>query len=167
VTAASGALAMTAVAPVLIFVLERTASIVWPAVSERDATLLQATVLLGGLMVVQSWSTLATIYAHLDDVLTLGAIVFALSAVAARRPLLFGLALGIAIAAKPWGVVALPLVFALPGRARWQALAVASVLACVAWGPFLLADSETWSALRPQVQVARSSVMHFLGRAPR
>jgi hypothetical protein len=158
-----GAIAMTAMAPLLIFVLERTAAIVWPAPSEREVAFRRATVLLGGVMVVQSWSTLATIYAHLDDVLTLSAIVFALWAVAARRPLLLGLALGIAIAAKPWGVVALPLAFALPGRARWQALATATAIACVAWGPFLLADGDTWSAMRPQVIVARSSVIHLLG----
>jgi hypothetical protein len=96
-------------------------------------------------------------------VLTLSAIVVALWTVAARRPLLLGVALGIAIAAKPWGVVALPLVFALPGRARWQALATAAVIACVAWGPFLLADGDTWGAMRPQVRVARSSVIHLLG----
>jgi hypothetical protein len=158
-----GAVVMTAVAPLLVFVLERTAGIVWPAVSERDVAFRPATVLLGGVMVVQSWSTLATIYAHLDDVLTLSAIVFALWAVATRRPFLLGLALGVAIAAKPWGVVALPLAFALPGSARWRALATASVVAVVAWGPFLLADGDTWSAMRPQVLVAPSSVLHLLG----
>ena len=111
--------------------------------SERcDERFLQLTVLLGGLMVVQSWATLAVIYAHLDDVLVLAAGIGALWAVATKRPVLLGVCIGVAIAAKPWGVLVLPLAFALRGRARWISLLSGLGIGVVAWAPFVLGDSR-------------------------
>ena len=89
----AGAILMTAVAPALLCVVERTVRLFRPSVDER---FLQLTVLLGGLMFVQSWATLAVIYAHLDDVLVLAAGVGALWAAATRRPVLVGVCIGIA-----------------------------------------------------------------------
>jgi hypothetical protein len=159
-------LTMTAVAPLLVFVLEQAAKCLWPAISDRDRAFRHMTVLFGGLMLMWSWVSVATVYAHLDDVLTLTAVVGALWAVAARRHVVLGFALGVAIAAKPWGIVVLPLVFALTGRARWKALAIAAGIACVAWLPFAVADAKTLSVLRPTVGVAPQSVMHLLGAPP-
>ena len=158
----AGAILMTAVAPALIYVLERTARLVRPNLDQR---ILQVTVLLGGLMVVQSWATLATIYAHLDDVLVLAAGVGALWAVATRRPVLLGVFVGLAIAAKPWGVVALPLVLVLRGRDRIVAFATGITIAAVAWLPFVLADSRTLDAIKPPIVVAPESVLHLFGVA--
>lgn len=158
----AGAILMTAVAPALIYLLERTARLVKPDVDER---LLQLTVLLGGLMVVQSWATLAVIYAHLDDVLVIAASVGALWAVATRRPVLLGVFVGLAIAAKPWGVVALPLVLALRGRERFIAFATGIAIGAAAWLPFVLGDSRTLDAIKPPIVVAPESVLHLFGVA--
>jgi hypothetical protein len=158
----AGAILMTAVAPALVYVLERTARIVRPDIDEQ---FLQLTTLLGGLMFVQSWATLAVIYAHLDDVLVLAAAVGALWAVATRRPVLLGICIGVAIAAKPWGIVVVPLAFALRGRGRWIALASGAGLAVLAWVPFVLGDSRTLDAIRPPIVVSSSSVLHLLGVA--
>jgi hypothetical protein len=156
-------LVMTAIAPLLIFVLERSATSVWPAATDREKIFRQVTVLFGGLLVVQAWTPLAVTYGHLDDALVLSAMVAAICAVAARRPGWLGLAIGLAIAAKPWGILVLPLVFALPGRARWKALLIAGGVAGVAWLPFVIADFKTLSAAQPQIQVVGSSVLHLLG----
>jgi hypothetical protein len=158
----AGAVLMTAVAPALVYALERTARILRPAVDER---LLQLTVLLGGLMVVQSWATLAAIYAHLDDVLVLAAGIGALWAVATGRSVLLGVCIGVAIAAKPWGVVVLPLALALRGRSRWIALSWGSGIAALAWAPFVLGDTRTLDAIKPPIVVSPDSVLHLFGVA--
>ena len=157
------ALVGTAVAPALIWLLERTARVVWPRDGRPADQLLQLTALLGGLVVVQAWAFLATIYAHLDDVLVLSACTVALWAVAVRRPWVLGLAIGVAIAAKPWGVVALPLILALPGRDRWRATGLAALISALAWLPFVLADPATLSAVRPAVVTQPASVLHLFG----
>ncbi|HET7486683.1 MAG TPA: hypothetical protein VFJ85_02055 [Acidimicrobiales bacterium] len=156
-------LLMTAAAPLLILLLERAARTVQPPATKRDADLRALTVLFGGLAAVASWSSLSTIYAHLDDALTLAACTGAVAAVAARRPAWAGAALGAAVAAKPWGIVALPLAFQFSGRDRRTCLGVAAAIGAAAWLPFLLADSGTLGAIRPAVTVAPDSVMHLFG----
>jgi hypothetical protein len=136
---------------------------VWTDRDERSDTLLALAVLLGGILVVQAWSPLSTIYAHLDDVLVLSAGVVAVWAVARRHPEIVGVAIGLGIAAKPWGVVALPLVLALSGRGRWRALLIASGISAVAWLPFVIADPSTLTAIKPAVITAPASVLHLFG----
>ena len=150
----------TAVAPVIVFTLERAAAAVW---READRDLVTLTAFLGGLVVVQAWSPLATIYAHLDDVLVLGALSVAVWAVALRRPWLVGAALGTGMALKPWGIVAVALVLALPRRDWWRATAVAGAVTAAAWLPFVIGDRATLSALRPAVQTAPASVLALFG----
>lgn len=157
------ALVCTAVAPALIYVLEQAARTVWHQDGRKSEELLGMTVLLGGLVVVQSWSFLATVYAHLDDVLVLSACTGAVWAVARRRPWLVGTALGLALAAKPWGIVALPLVLALSGRDRWRATGIAGAITAVAWLPFVVGDPATLGALRPAVLTQPASVLHLFG----
>jgi len=154
------ALIGTAVAPALVFTLERAAHAAW---READRRLVALTTLLGGLVVVQAWSPLSTIYARLDDVLLLGALAVAVWAVAVRRPLLLGAALGIGMALKPWGIVAMPLVLALPRRDWWRAAGVAGAVALVAWLPFVIGDPGTLSALRPQTATSPESVLGLFG----
>jgi len=152
----------TAMAPLIVFVLERAAAAVWRPVDRR---LLSLTALLGGIVVVQAWSPLATIYAHLDDVLLLTALAVAAWAVAVRRPWLVGVALGVGMALKPWGIVALPLVLAVPRRDWWRSILAAGTVTVGAWLPFVLADPATLSALRPQVNTSPASVLGLLGVA--
>ena len=154
------ALVGTAVAPTIVFILERAALAVW---READRDLVALTAFLGGLVVVQAWSPLATIYAHLDDVLLLLALAVATWAVAVRRPWLVGLALGTGMALKPWGVVGLALVLALPQRHWWRAGLAGGLVAAAAWLPFILADPATLNAAKPQVMTDPASVLRLLG----
>lgn len=100
-------------------------------------------------------------FRHLEDVLVLLAAVAATGAVAHRRPALLGVALGLGLAAKPWGFGLLALALALPGaRPRVVATAVAGAVATAFWAPFVLHSPGTVSALatfRPDV-AARSSL---------
>jgi hypothetical protein len=158
----ASALLMTLVAPVLVFLLERTARAAL-AHDERGEALVALTAALGGLLLVQAWSPLATIYAHLDDVLVLSAFAIALWALVRSRPEVFGTAVGLGIAAKPWAVIALPLLLVPSGRARLRAVGIAVGIGATAWLPFILADSRTLSAIRPAVTTAPASVLHLLG----
>ena len=158
-----GSLLMTAVGPLLVYVLDRASRIAHPPACQEDELLRRITVLFGGLLVAAAWAPLAAIYAHLDDVLTIAAGVGAVWAVATRRPIVAGILLGAAFAAKPWGVVALPLAFAFRGRCRVTALGVAAAVSIVAWAPFVLADPATLDAVRPQNRIAPESVLHLLG----
>jgi hypothetical protein len=158
----AAAAAMTALVPGLIYLLERVARALQPA----DVTvqrLTRWTVLLGGLLVVQAWSSLSTQYAHLDDALVLTFFCVALLAVVHARPVLVGVALGLAMAAKPWGFIALPLAFVVPREVRWRLLMVASVIAGIAWLPFVLADRHTLGALEPHLATSTRSVLHLFG----
>jgi hypothetical protein len=154
---------MSAFVVFLVFVLERTARRVWVDAAEVEIALRSLTVLLGGVMVAQAWAPLSTIYAHLDDVVTLGACVGALWAVATKRPVLLGVLIGAAAAAKPWGVLALPLAFALEGRDRWRAFTISAACTLVAWLPFAIADGGTLTAVTPQNMVSPSSILHLFG----
>ena len=118
-------------------------------------------VLLGGCLTVFSWAKLGG-YGHLDDAITLTCAVIALHQVRAGRPLNAGLAIGIAIATKPWGVIFLPITLATRRRdLRAPALAVA--IAGVAWLPFIISAPDSLRALRPTANVTADSVMALFG----
>lgn len=157
------AVVMTAMGPALVWVIERTASFVHRAPSETDERLRKLSALLGGLLVVQAWANLATIYAHLDDALALALLVLSVSAVAHRRPIWCGVALGAAVAAKPWGLVALPLLLAFDGVHRRKAAGATVLMIALAWGPFVIAAPDTLHAIEPQVRVVSDSVLHLFG----
>jgi hypothetical protein len=110
--------------------------------AERSAAALgrmrPETTLMGGVVVLVAWSELAG-FGHLDDALTLLAVTIALVGIATGRGLTVGLALGVAIASKQWGVMFVPLAFALPGRERGRALVVGVGLGLLAWLPFVVA----------------------------
>jgi hypothetical protein len=118
--------------------------------------------LLAGLLFVPAWTVLAVRWGHLDDVLATAAGVGAVVSVCRGRPALTGLALGLAIASKPWAVGFLPLVLALP-RTRVRAIATAIATAAAGWLPFLLGDPGTLGALHPPVALVPGSGLHALG----
>ncbi|MGZ4436531.1 MAG: hypothetical protein ACXVW6_02755, partial [Nocardioidaceae bacterium] len=118
--------------------------------------------LLAAVVLVPAWTVLAVRWGHLDDVLAMAGGVLAVRAVCARRPLAAGLALGAALAAKPWAVGFLPLLLALP-RGRLRGLGAAASVAAAAWLPFLVADPRTLDALHPPVALTPASGLHTLG----
>jgi hypothetical protein len=119
-------------------------------------------VLLVAVPLIPAWTVLAVRWGHLDDVLAMAAAVVALRAVRAQRPVLAGVALAAAVAAKPWAVGFLPLLLVLP-RERARAALVSAASTAVAWLPFVLADRRTLGALHPPVALVPASGLHVLG----
>jgi hypothetical protein len=124
-------------------------------------TSFQVLVLVGGCLTAFTWAKLGG-YGHLDDALTLTCAIVALSRVRAGRPLSAGLAIGIAIASKPWGVIFLPLTFAARPR-DLRAPLLAGAVAAAAWLPFILGAPDSLKSLRPTVNVAPDSVLAVFG----
>jgi hypothetical protein len=119
-------------------------------------------VTLATLVLMPAWTVLSVRFGHLDDVLALVLAVGALRAIVANRAALAGLALGAAVAAKPWALGFIPLLLVLD---RQQLAAVGSALAGIvaAWAPFVIVNPATVAALHPPVGVAPSSGLHALG----
>jgi hypothetical protein len=105
---------------------------------------------------------LAVRWGHLDDVLATAAAVVAVVALCRGRSLLTGLALGLAIASKPWAIGFVPLVLALP-TARTRAFVTAIATAAAGWLPFVVGDPGTLAALHPRVALVPGSGLHALG----
>src|SRR6202022_3976659 len=119
-------------------------------------------VFLGALVLMPAWTVLSVRFGHLDDVVALVLAVGALRAIVANRAALAGLALGAAVAAKPWALGFIPLLLVLDKqRLAAAGSALAGVIA--AWAPFMVANPATLAALRPPVGVAPSSGLHALG----
>ena len=145
-------LAMAAAGPMLMATL---ASLVAPARRNRR-------VFIAAIVLIPAWTVLSVRWGHLDDVLAMVFAIVALRAVSAKRPVMAGAALALAIAAKPWAIGFLPLLLVLPwGRLRAAAVAAAGI--ALAWAPFVLANSRTLSALHPPVGLAPASGLHTLG----
>jgi hypothetical protein len=128
--------------PVALWLLERAALRVRPA-SERR--FVQATTLVGGAMLLQTWAHASGTMTHLDDVLTMSFAALAVWAVAERRPWLLAAAVGLAAASKPWGVLLLPLCFAPRLGNPWRTATAAVAATALPWLPFLLGDHATLS----------------------
>ncbi|WP_148046750.1 hypothetical protein [Nocardioides pocheonensis] len=120
-------------------------------------------VLLAGLVLAPAWTVLSVRWGHLDDVLALIAVVAAVHALCAGRPVLAGLAVAAAIACKPWALGTVGLLLSLPASAWAGSVATAVLGTSAAWLPFVLADSATLTALRPNVALVPSSGLHALG----
>jgi hypothetical protein len=118
-------------------------------------------VFLAALALVPAWTVLSVRFGHLDDVVALMLAVGALRAVVANRPLLAGLAMAGAIAAKPWAMGFVPLLLVID-RQRLAALGSALAGVVAAWAPFMLATPDTLAALHPPVGVAPSSGLRAL-----
>ncbi|MEP7048343.1 MAG: hypothetical protein ABI949_16750 [Ilumatobacteraceae bacterium] len=118
-------------------------------------------VLLGGCLLAFTWAKLGG-YGHLDDALTLTGAVVALYEVRAGRPLTAAVAIGIAVACKPWGIIFWPLTLATRPR-DLRAPVVAGAVAAVAWLPFIVGAPDSLKALRPTVDLAGDSVLSLLG----
>ncbi|MCU1601061.1 MAG: hypothetical protein JWO22_1770 [Frankiales bacterium] len=120
-------------------------------------------VLAGGLLLVPAWAWACAWWRHLDDLLVVFFAALAFWAIATRRPVLTGVALAAAVAAKPTALVLLPLALVLVGAERRRAVAAAVVGCCLVWLPFVIADPRTLKAGAPQVPVTMRSPLVSLG----
>jgi hypothetical protein len=118
-------------------------------------------VLAGGCLAAFTWAKLGG-YGHLDDAITLTCGVVALHQIKAGRSVWAGLAIGIAIASKPWGVIFVPLTLASRPR-DWRSPMVAVGVAAAAWLPFIIGARNSLKALRPSVKIAPDSVLDLVG----
>jgi hypothetical protein len=144
--------AMTAAGPLLIAAL---APMVAPAGRRRR-------MLLAAIVLIPAWTVLSVRWGHLDDVLAMIFAVMALRAVSADRPVLAGVTLAAAVAAKPWAIGFVPLLLVLPGG-RLRAAATAAAGTVLAWAPFVLANPRTLGALHPPIGLSPASGLHTLG----
>jgi hypothetical protein len=126
---------------------------------------LQLLVLQAGLLVTPLWAWEAARWAHLDDVMAITATMTAMAIIASgKRWWLAGVLIGLAVASKPWALATAPCLLGLPREDRARASLVAMIVAAACWGPFVLSNPQTISALGSfKFTVDAASTPHFLG----
>ena len=131
--------------------------------AERTAPISDSLLLLTGICLMPVWAELATHFTHLDDGLTLGFAVLALSAVASDRPLMVGLCLAAAIGCKPWAIAFAPLLLALAPQQRRRAALLTLLGVLAVWLPFLVGDPGTAALGHFSIVNAADSGLRALG----
>ena len=126
-------------------------------VTRRDR---QRAVLFGGMFLMYAWALPGARWGHLDDVIAMSCLALACRALVSGRWLMASFAVAVAIDAKPWVVLALPLAACCTG-ARVRGLAVAGAAALVPWIPFAIAQHGHLGSLN--LLVAPDSGLHYLG----
>jgi hypothetical protein len=115
---------------------------------QPDGAGVRLTTFFAGMPVMAAWGYECGQFHHLDDALTLTATAAAVWLCATRRmPITVGALLGLAVAAKPWGVVFVPVLLTLPRNQRPRAILSLLTVAVGFWLPFVLGDSQTLGAL--------------------
>lgn len=158
---------MTSLGLVALLALER-AAFAYRSVDTTPSRI-RWTVLGGGFLLLPVWAYAGVFWGHFDDVLALLFAALAVWAVAARRPLLVGLCLALAIDSKPWAAGFGALLLAVPGnwsRRSPKLLAVALLGAVVAalWLPFVIADPHTLDSLSGfTIRNTQDSALRALG----
>ncbi len=173
-------LIMSAIGLVILLVIWRVMGIARPELLTSRAA--RWTFLTGSAIFMVAWETLAVGDGHLDDVLALLFAGLAVLAGVRGRPVLTGLALGLSVDAKPWGLIFLPVLLLAAGIGAWRAadlagrpareslrpclLAASAALVVIAagWLPFYLADpGGTAAALHFHIYNAPASGLRVLG----
>jgi hypothetical protein len=118
---------------------------------------------LGGLISLAWWRTFA-FQGHLDDAATIALAVIAVAAVERRRHCSAAVALGVALAIKPWAVFLLPVLMRPTDswRRRVALPCISLSIGAITWAPFLLASGDTIGGAKPSVWVAPDSVFRLL-----
>lgn len=152
---------MSAAGLVVLYCVERIVEKVRPELTESSG--LRETMLVGGAVFLIGWEDLAVSIGHLDDVLALLCATLAVWAVVAELPAVAGLCVGLSVDAKPWALVFLPLVLAVPKPARRHAAFCTVAVILVAWLPFLVGDWHTLTATQYGIVNEPSSALRALG----
>jgi hypothetical protein len=128
---------------------------------------MQVLVLRTGLLVAPIWAWESARWQHLDDIMAITATMTTMAVIATgRRWWLAAVLIGLAIASKPWALATAPCLLGLPREDRARASLLAIIVAGACWGPFVLGDSQTVSALGNfRFSVDAGSTPHFLGMA--
>ncbi|MEU1629603.1 hypothetical protein ABZ746_30730 [Streptomyces sp. NPDC020096] len=142
--------------------IEQTVLARQPDLGSRPQAL-RMTVEAAGAVFLIVWASLAVHYSHLDDVLALLFAALAIRAVLADVPALAGLSLGLAVDAKPWALVFLPLALAVAHDRRRHVAFYAVAVVLLAWLPFVVADPATLGATQYHIVNEPSSALRALG----
>jgi len=170
---------MSAMGLLVLAITRRIALLARPELAARRDFRLTFTA--GGAVFMIAWMELAVAYGHLDDSLTLLLTAAAVLAAIRGHPVLTGLAIGLAVDAKPWAAIFLPVLLLTGGMSRWRAphqaarpvganvRAWALAAACTAtsiaavWLPFFIAEPRTVRALHYTIVNMPDSALHALG----
>jgi hypothetical protein len=121
--------------------------------------------LAAGLLVLPIWSWEVARIQHLDDVMAISFCLAAMAIISRRRAWwLAAILLGLGITSKPWALIMLPILLALPREDRPKAFLLALAALAAPWLPFVIGDHHTVSALADfKVYVDPRSPAHALG----
>ncbi|MET7727788.1 hypothetical protein [Streptomyces mirabilis] len=155
-------LTMMSVGLLVLRLIEQTALARQPDLRSRPQAL-RMTLAAAGAVFLIVWASLAVHYSHLDDVLALLFAALAIRAVLADVPALAGLSLGLAVDAKPWALVFLPLALAVARDRRRHVAFYAVAVVLLAWLPFVVADPATLGATQYHIVNEPSSALRALG----
>ena len=145
-----------------------------------QARAFRLTLLAGGAVFIVAWTELAVAFTHLDDGLALLLAVLAVRAAvsplaitraavshpagAAGHPVLAGLCIGLAVDAKPWALVFLPVLLMFSGRRPLVTAALTAAATIAAgWLPFFIADPGTVTATKYLIRNEPMSALRALG----
>jgi hypothetical protein len=174
----------------IVYLIQRIALIARPSLGQDKA--FRLTLLAGGATFIVAWTELAAAFTHLDDGLALLLAVLAVRAAvtrpaasqlpagqlsagqlsagqsalsgAAGHPVLAGLCIGLAVDAKPWALVFLPVLLMFAGkRPLLTAVLTAAATVAAGWGPFFIADPGTVAATRYLIRNQPMSALRALG----
>jgi len=130
---------MTALGLVVVYCVERIAEAMRPELV--GTARLDRTTLVGGGAFMIGWTDLSVAVGHLDDVLALTMVTLAVWALTANLPTIAGLCLGLSVDSKPWALVFLALILAVPAFMRRHVALWAGAVVAMAWLPFLVTGS--------------------------
>ncbi len=174
-----GQVFMSVVGLVTLLIIRRITLTARPELTARPD--LDWTFLAGGAIFMTAWTELAVAHGHLDDALALVLAALALWAAITGHPVLTGLAVGLAIDAKPWALIFVPILLLSAGMARWRtpdqaarpiraslpawllAGACAAAITAAAWLPFFIADPQTVRVLHFTIYNLPDSALRALG----
>jgi hypothetical protein len=121
-------------------------------------------VTVAAVIALPAWFSGAGGWGHLEDAMVYATIIGALLALRGQRALLLGVLLGVAVAAKPWAVIFVPLLLVLQDRQRKLLAALTALVVFAAfWFPFLIAAPQTAQLASLPRLLSPLSSWHVLG----
>ncbi|WP_170126986.1 glycosyltransferase 87 family protein [Kineococcus rhizosphaerae] len=134
--------------------------------AERLARAPHPLVVLGaGVLAAPAWVELATTFTHPEDIGVVLGSLLALWAVQDRRPVVLGLAVGLAASGKPWAVGLLALSFVPVSVRRWQAPVTALAATALPWAAFVAVPGTVEALTSSTARVFAESPLALAGFA--
>ncbi len=154
---------MACVGWLMLYLVERwtVAAVTWRSAPVGEGLL----TLVVGVPVLLMWSSLSGGTTHVEDSLAILFGLLAMRAISSGHEDRGALLVGLAIAWKPWAIVALPLVLGCSRRPRAALIAIAIPAVC--WLPFVIGDHATLSAVSRYFELEPNSPLRAVGLSGR